>query len=320
MRAAYIAMCLGGIVSCKARVTAPGALHPNGAEAGRIVFTSTRDGHPQIYSVDPDGAHLKRLSVSNSDDDFPLWSPTGRDISFLSSRGGNWDLWIMDADGSHSRRLTDTPSADEHSPAWSPAGDRIAFSTDRDGGDWEVYVVDAEGKNPRNLTRSPGMDYSPNWSPDGRRIAFVSERDGNAEIYLMDADGSHQRRLTNDPKRESLGTSAWSPDGRKLVYMAAVDGQIEVMVRDIEGGEARQLTKRNAPAWDPGSHTPPVFVSAGWSPHGSAILYVSGRNGRSELMTMDPDGANATALLPHSAAYSDYAPHWSSSAPGSKPN
>jgi Tol biopolymer transport system component len=311
MRALYLAVCLG-VFGCNARTIAPSGTA--GSEAGRIVFTSTRDGHPQIYSVDPDGSRLTRLSVTNSDDDFPLWSPNGGHISFLSNREGNWDLWIMDADGSHPRRLTDTPSADEHSPAWSPSGDSIAFSTDRDGGDWEVYVVDAEGKSPRNLTRSPGLDYSPNWSPDGRRIAFVSERDGNAEIYVMDADGSHQRRLTNDPKRESLGTAAWSPDGRQLVYMASVDGQIEIMLREVDGSEARQLTKQNAPAWNPASGAPPVFVSAGWSPHGSAILYVSGRDGRSELRTMNPDGANARTLLPHAAMYSDYAPNWASAA------
>jgi Tol biopolymer transport system component len=314
MRAAYIILCLG-IVACRATTTAP-----RGSEAGRIVFTSTRDGHPQIYSVDADGEHLRRLTVSSSDDDFPLWSPDGGHISFLSNRSGNWDLWIMDAEGGHPRRLTDTPTADEHSPAWSPSGDRIAFSTDRDGGDWEVYITDADGKNPCNLTRSPGLDYSPNWSPDGRRIAFVSERDGNAEIYVMDADGGHQRRLTNDPKRESLGTSAWSPDGRNLVYMAAVDGQIEVMVRDIEGGDARQLTKGNAPVWNPASPASAVFVSAGWSPQGSAILYVSGRDGRSELKTMAPNGAHPTTLLPHSRAYSDYAPSWGSDAPHSRAN
>ena len=317
MRAAWIALSLG-IIACSARTTAPDRPAVPGQETGRIVFTSTRDGHPQIYAVDASGAHLKRLTVSASDDDFPLWSPDGRHISFLSNRGGNWDLWIMDSEGSGCRRLTDTPSANEHSPAWSPAGDRIAFSTDRDGGDWEVYVVDADGKNPRNLTRSPGFDYSPNWSPDGRQIAFVSERDGNAEIYVMDSDGGHQRRLTHDPKRESLGTSAWSPDGSRLVYMAAVDGQIEIMVRDLEGDRPpRQLTTRNAPSYDPASAVAPVFVSASWSPRGSAILYVSGRDGRSELKTMDPDGAHPVTLLPHSGAYADYAPNWSASTPAS---
>jgi Tol biopolymer transport system component len=307
--AVTMALCLG-VMTCKGGTTAPDGTGTKGGETGRIVFTSTRDGHPQIYSVDPDGSHVTRLSVSTSDDDFPLWSPAGNHISFLSNRSGNWDLWIMEADGSRPRRLTDTPSADEHSPAWSPTGDTIAFATDRDAGDWEVYVVDAAGKSPRNLTHSPGLDYSPNWSPDGRRIAFVSERDGNAEIYVMDADGSHQRRLTTDPKRESLGTAAWSPDGRKLVYMAGIDGQIEIMVRDVEGGGERQLTKQNAPVWNPASPVPPVFVSAGWSPNGSAILYVSGRDGRSELKTMNPDGARTATLLPRTAEYSDYAPNW----------
>jgi Tol biopolymer transport system component len=234
-------------------------------------------------------------------------------VSFLSNRSGNWDLWIMDADGSNPRALTNTPGADEHSPAWSPSGKTIAFSSDRDGGDWEVYVVDADGKNPRNLTRTPGFDYSPNWSPDGKRIAFVSERDGNAEIYVMNADGTGQRRMTNDPAFESLGTAAWSPDGKRLTYMAGIGGQIEIMVRDVDTGEPRQLTTGNAPVWKPEIGAP-INVSAGFSPDGASILYVSGshsgRDARSELRVMDADGRNAHPLLPHSATYADYAPNW----------
>ena len=305
MRSCLVILCLA-VCGCHAR--------PAVQKAGRIVFTSTRDGHPQIYAVNPDGSDLHRLTNSESQDDFPLWAPDGRHISFLSNRGGNWDLWIMNADGSGPRRLTNTPSADEHSPAWSPSGKSLAFATDRDGGDWEIYTVDLDGKNPRNLTHSHGMDYSPNWSPDGKSIVFVSERDGNADLYIMNADGSNQRRVTNDPTREALGTAAWSPDGHKLVYMAAENGQIEIMVREIEHGLARQLTRGNAPVWNPNAG-PPVNVSAGWSPDGSSIVFVTGalRGGQasSQLMIMD-DGGHARPLLPHSSMYADYAPHWRS--------
>jgi Tol biopolymer transport system component len=309
MRSTFVLVCFS-LVACHPK---PAASPTAAAPSGRIVFTSTRDGHPQIYGVDGDGGHLVRLTHSDSDDDFPLWSPDGAHISFLSNRGGNWDLWIMNADGSQPHKLTDTPHADEHSPAWSPSGDAIAFSSDRDGGDWEVYVVGLDGKNPRNLTKTKGMDFSPNWSPDGKRIAFVSERDGNAELYVMNADGSGQQRLTNDPAFESLGTSAWSPDRSKLVYMAGIDGQIEIMVRDLEGGHPRQLTHHNAPVWKPGKAAP-VNVSAGWSPTGSAIIYVTGQlhgtESSSELRIMDPDGSHVRPLLPHGDAYADYAPHW----------
>jgi Tol biopolymer transport system component len=188
------------------------------------------------------------------------------------------------------------------------------FATDRDGGDWEVYTVGIDGSNPRNLTRAKGMDYSPNWSPDGKSIVFVSERDGNPDLYIMDADGGNQHRVTHDPTRKGIGTAAWSPDGKKLVYMAAQDGQIEIMVREIVAGQARQLTHHNAPVWNPKAG-PPVNVSAGWSPDGSAIVFVRGslQSGQasSQLMIMDERG-HAQPLLPHAASYADYAPHWRS--------
>jgi TolB protein len=105
----------------------------------------------------------------------------------------------MDADG-RNQRLTDIPGRQ----AWSPDGQSIAFTSDRNVND-EIYVMDADGNNERNLTNNPAAhDWKPRWSPDGQRIAFNSDRDGNYEIYVMDADGSNQRRLTNNPAMDSV--------------------------------------------------------------------------------------------------------------------
>jgi uncharacterized protein (DUF697 family) len=59
-------------------------------------------------------------------------------------------------------------------PAWSPAGDRIAFTTGRDG-DLEVYVMNADGSDEQNLSRNPGSDdgwAGPAWSSDGESIFY----------------------------------------------------------------------------------------------------------------------------------------------------
>ena len=79
-------------------------------------------------------------------------------------------------------------SADDGSPAWSPDGQKIMFSSKRDGNS-EIYTMDTDGKNQHRLTDNSALDTSPAWSPDGQKIAFVSDRDGNCEIYVMDADG-----------------------------------------------------------------------------------------------------------------------------------
>ena len=69
----------------------------------------------------------------------------------------------MNADGSGVRRLTDNPEWDG-SPAWSPGGRQIAFSSNRDG-DSDIYVMNADGSGVRQLTDNPGRYVDLDWSP-----------------------------------------------------------------------------------------------------------------------------------------------------------
>ncbi|MEH7648632.1 TolB family protein, partial [Bacillus toyonensis] len=94
-------------------------------------------------------------------------------------------------------------------PAWSPDGQKIAFSSFVNS-DFQIYVMNADGSNPILLTNNaPGQNKEPTWSPDGQKIAFTSTRDGNQEIYVMNADGSNQTPITNNPANDSQ--AAWSP-------------------------------------------------------------------------------------------------------------
>src|SRR5256714_15455441 len=53
-------------------------------------------------------------------------------IAFVSYRDGNSEIYIMNADGSEPTRLTDNPASDV-GPRLSPDGERIAFTSNRDG-------------------------------------------------------------------------------------------------------------------------------------------------------------------------------------------
>ena len=102
----------------------------------------------------------------------------------------------MNADGS-GQRLADACRGDFGQLAWSPNGQKIAFTsalTSGPNGNLEIYVVNADGSGQRRLTRSTVRDSDPVWSPDGRRIAFES----NWQLWVMNADGSGQRRLTRN--------------------------------------------------------------------------------------------------------------------------
>ena len=83
-------------------------------------------------------------------------------IAFVSTRdAGNPEIYVMNADGTGPTRLTNNPVVDQQ-PSWSPDGQRIAFTSQRDGNP-EIYVMNADGSGPTRLTINAAADSAPNW-------------------------------------------------------------------------------------------------------------------------------------------------------------
>ena len=204
----------------------------------------------------------------------------------LHVRFAESDTGTTPPSGGMAWRLTDHDASDR-SPSWSPDGQRIAFTSDRDG-NLGVYVMDADGANPRRLTDHDAWDGYQSWSPDGRRIAFQSYRDGNWEVYVMDAAGGNPQRLTDHDASD--GNPSWSPDGQRIAFTSDRDGNLEVYVMDADGRNPRRLTDHDA--WD---------AMPSWSPDGQRIAFESDRDGNLDVYVMDADGANPRRLTDHDA-------------------
>ncbi|MDE2843618.1 MAG: hypothetical protein OXN21_09570 [Chloroflexota bacterium] len=90
------------------------AWHPN---SKTLAFVSLRDGNPEIYTMQADGANQKRLTSNKADDVSPVWSPNGKQLVFVTHLYGSADILVMNADGSEQRRLTKN-GGDDIMPDW----------------------------------------------------------------------------------------------------------------------------------------------------------------------------------------------------------
>jgi TolB protein len=133
---------------------------PNGTQ---IAFTSDRSGQPQIYVVGADGLNLRRITTMDSYADRPTWAPAPfNEIAYAARTGPGYDIKVYDLASSVTRQITFGEGTNE-SPAYSPNGRHLAFTSTRSTRGVEVYTMGRDGKNVKQITRD-GNNYTPGWS------------------------------------------------------------------------------------------------------------------------------------------------------------
>ena len=183
-------------------------------------------------------------------------------LAFVSKESGKKEIYAVDFDGYNVERLTKDNSV-ALSPAWSPNGKNIVFTSYADRNP-DLVIVDASGKNRKPVLRLYGLNAAPSWSPDGSRIALVLSKDQNSEIYTIDK----KIKLTRLTRHFNIDTSpSWSPDGKLIVFAS-----------DRSGTGAPQIFIMDAQAGDDGKVERISFESSyndnpAWSPDGDKIAY-----------------------------------------------
>lgn len=160
-----------------------------GVRSDAVVFVSTRDGFPQVYSMNFDGTNQTRLSKVQGADSGPRLSRDGSTIVFSSDRDGNSEIYKMGADGSGVARLTTDSGASKPADV-SPDGATIAWATTR--GDLPaIYLMNVDGSNQRPLagtgtgaTPLTGVATDPSFSPDGKSLVYLGTRNGDYVLVV----------------------------------------------------------------------------------------------------------------------------------------
>ena len=183
--------------------------YPTWAQGGkRLAFDSDRsDPDPtdtneisDVFTMDPNGGHVVRITGGNGFSADPSWSPDGKLLAFESDLGQNptkQGIYIARPDGSHLRRVTTLPPGAEFdlAPRFSPDGKQIAFTRYVLTGDVEtssLFVVNVDGSHERRLTRT--ADLVP------RRCGLVQRRQDLGLRSRRPQPGKPRRDL-HDPRR-----------------------------------------------------------------------------------------------------------------------
>jgi Tol biopolymer transport system component len=191
-----------------------------------------------IFTANPDGSGLNRLTTARGYDAEAAFSPDGKHIVFGSTRSAYADpltkeekklrevdlsyfgeIYIMNTDGSEQIRLTRTPGYDG-GPFFSPDGSRIVWRRfNKSGAVAEIHTMKLDGSDVRKLTRFKSMSWAPYFHSSGDYIIFASNKLGftNFELYLVDALG--QREPVRITERAGFdGLPVFSPDGTRLCW------------------------------------------------------------------------------------------------------
>lgn len=278
-------------------------------DGSRLIYQAKKPGAEcdQIYIMDPGTGVSHLVSTGEGRTTCAYFYPSGDQILYSSthhhdascpadpdfSLGYVWpiydtyDVFVANIDGSNLRQLTTADGYDAEA-TFSPTGDRIVFTSLRDG-DLELYSMAPDGSDVRRLTDRIGYDGGAFYSPDGSKIIWRAHypepgpeaddymtlleqgliRPGELDVYVMDADGSNQRQVTD------LGGASfapyWHPDGDKILFSSnhhdPSGRDFDIYMINLDGTGLTRITHAE------GFDGFPVF-----SPDGRFLVFSSNRN------------------------------------------
>jgi len=253
-------------------------------DGSRLIFQATTSpgSCDQIFAMPTAGGEPHLVSTGTGRTTCAYFLPGDKEIIYSSthlggtdcpptpdhSRGYVWpiyssyDIFRANADGSGLVRLTDSPGYDAEATV-SPRGDRIVFTSMRDG-DLDIYSMNIDGTDVVRLTDEPGYDGGPFFSPDGRSIVYRAHhptdssaledytslladgliRPSKLEIWVMDADGRNKRQVT------SLGAASFAPfflpAGNRIIFSSnhgdPSGREFELFLVGLDGSGLEQVT------------------------------------------------------------------------------
>jgi WD40 repeat protein len=247
---------------------------------GRIVFTSTSNGNPEIWITNADGSGQTPLTQGSDANIWPCVTHDNRYIVFASSRGGP-SIWRMGLAGDGLVRLTNGPA--DGWPLCAPDSRSVLFESLDTG--FEIRKTPIDGGRREQLAEA--LIFPQAMSPDGTMFSgwdFQSGRQPGFAIAVRSAiDGSPIRwfavpfdiRVSGAPFfAQAVG---WAPDGKAIQYVASESGVGNIWSQPLDGGAPRRITDFD--------HNE-IYAFA-WSPDGTRLAVARGTTTNDVVIVTD---------------------------------
>lgn len=243
--------------------TAQFAFSANGTLVYHPGPASPSAGQVKLALADRKG-DLTPLELPSGPYSHPRISPDGRHLAFQSDDGKEAIVWVYDVTGATAmRRLTF--GGQNRAPIWTADGQRVAFTSDREGDEaifWQR--ADGTGSAERLTTPDKGTRHIPeSWSPSGESLLIRVIKGTDMTLWTLSL--RDRKPVPFGGVQSNAPTNAvFSPDGRWVAYQSgsATPNAAQVYVQPFPStGVKYQITTEGGrmPLWSPDGRQ--LFVS-----------------------------------------------------------
>jgi Tol biopolymer transport system component len=220
---------------------------------GQVAYRAGGAGRQQLTWFDRTGKAVGAAGEPDANGmQSPELSPDGRRVAMIRTVQNNADVWLMDLVRGGLTRLTFDAGL-ENSPAWSPDGMRIGFSSNLKGA-YDLFVKPSNGAGVEEiLLEAPNTKITQDWSKDGRFLLYyeVNPKTGR-DLWALEMTGNdHKPRVVaNTPFEEVL--AQFSQDGRWVAYQTNESGRFEIVVQPFPDANGKWQVSTGggvAPRW-----------------------------------------------------------------------